>query len=60
MLSGGTLYELHLVLVDIARGIATADDLDAVDLFAVVFLLNQTHIVCILLIRAHGDCATQQ
>ena len=60
MLSGGTLYELHLVLVDIARSIATADNLDAVDLFTVVFLLNQTHIVCILLIHAHSDCATQQ
>ena len=60
VLGRGALHELHLALIDIARSVAATDDLDAVDLFTVVFLLKQTHIVCILRIRAHGDCATQQ
>ena len=60
MLSRGAFHELHLALIDIARSIAAADNLDTVDLFAVVFLLNQTHNVRVLLILAHISCATQQ
>ena len=58
MLGRGALDKLNFILVDAARRIATADNLDAIDLFAVVLLLNQTHIVYVLPVLEYHDYAT--
>ncbi len=43
MLGGSAGYQLDVRGVDVARRVLALDDLDAVDLFVLVFLLNQTH-----------------